>query len=45
VTDFLDFYVGSYHWPTFNVADVAIVCGVGLLLVESVLARGEAKTT
>lgn len=29
VTDFLDFYIGSYHWPAFNLADVAIVCGEG----------------
>jgi len=34
VTDFLEFYVGGYHWPTFNVADSAIVIGSGLLLVE-----------
>ena len=36
VTDFLDFYVGSYHWPAFNVADSAIVIGCGLLLLEAV---------
>ena len=34
VTDFLDFYAGDYHWPTFNIADSAIVIGSGLLLVE-----------
>jgi signal peptidase II len=34
VTDFLDFHVGQYHWPAFNVADVAIVSGVGLLLLK-----------
>ena len=32
VTDFLDIHVGAFHWPTFNVADVAIVLGVGLAL-------------
>src|SRR5579872_3723778 len=34
VTDFLDFYIGSYHWPAFNVADSAIVVGSVLLLIE-----------
>ena len=27
------FYVGGYHWPAFNLADVGIVLGVALLLV------------
>jgi len=35
VVDFLDFYVGSYHWPAFNVADSCITIGAGLLLLES----------
>jgi len=35
VFDFADFYVGSWHWPAFNVADAAIVVGVGLLLMDS----------
>ena len=34
VTDFLDFYIGSLHWPAFNVADSAIVIGSGLLLIS-----------
>jgi len=34
VTDFLDFYVGTLHWPAFNVADSAIVIGSGLLLIS-----------
>jgi len=31
VTDFLDFHFGSYVFPTFNLADMAIVCGTILL--------------
>ena len=33
VTDFLDFYIGSYHWPAFNVADSAITVGAVLLFL------------
>jgi signal peptidase II len=36
VVDFLDVYVGEYHWPAFNVADSAIVIGGALLLVSIV---------
>ena len=32
VADFLDFYVGTYHWPAFNLADSAISIGVAVLL-------------
>lgn len=34
VTDFLEFYIGDLHWPTFNVADSCIVIGSALLLLE-----------
>jgi signal peptidase II len=34
VTDFLDFYIGTHHWPPFNVADSAIVVGALLLLLR-----------
>ncbi|MBI1357165.1 MAG: signal peptidase II [Acidobacteria bacterium] len=35
VTDFLDVYVGSWHWPAFNVADSCITVGALLLLLDS----------
>ena len=35
VADFFHFHVGGFHWYIFNIADVAIVAGVGLLLYES----------
>ena len=28
VTDFLDFYIGTHHWPAFNIADSAITVGL-----------------
>jgi signal peptidase II len=34
VIDFIDWYVGHHHWPTFNVADSLIVVGVALLLLH-----------
>jgi signal peptidase II len=36
VIDFLDFYLGSYHWPAFNVADSAICIGVALFLLINI---------
>jgi signal peptidase II len=32
VTDFVDFYIGTWHYATFNVADMAITAGAVLLL-------------
>lgn len=43
VIDFLDFYLGSHHWPAFNIADSAIVVGALLLLSEIFLAPQEEK--
>jgi signal peptidase II len=37
VVDFLDVYVGAWHWPAFNVADSCITVGAGLLLLDSLL--------
>jgi signal peptidase II len=44
VVDFLDFYLGSYHWPAFNVADSAIVIGAILLVSEIVFAKSTRET-
>ncbi len=35
VIDFLDFYIGSYHWPTFNIADSVIFIGAVLMVIDS----------
>ena len=37
VVDFLDFYLGSHHWPAFNAADSAITVGVGLFLLGTLM--------
>lgn len=34
VIDFLDFYVGHWHWPAFNIADSAICIGAACLLIS-----------
>lgn len=34
VTDFIDFYIGGWHYATFNVADIAISVGAALLLLS-----------
>jgi len=41
VFDFADFYVGQWHWPAFNIADSAIVVGVALMLVDSLIGDKE----
>jgi signal peptidase II len=39
VVDFLDVYYRSYHWPTFNMADSAIVVGAGFLIFELIISK------
>ena len=39
VADFIDFYVGDYHWPAFNVADSAVCVGVAILLIDSFISK------
>src|SRR5581483_7735453 len=45
VTDFLELYVRDFHWPTFTMADTAIVVGSGLLLIDLFKPRREAART
>ena len=42
VIDFLRFYLGEHSWPTFNVADIAIVCGVAVFALDMI--RQERKS-
>src|SRR5712691_4474279 len=39
VIDFLDFHLGSWHWPAFNLADSAICLGVAAMLLDGMLSR------
>lgn len=37
VVDFIELHLGSFQWPTFNVADAAICVGAGLLALDIIL--------
>jgi len=39
VVDFLDFYIGKFHWPAFNAADSFITFGAAVLIIDSLFAR------
>jgi signal peptidase II len=44
VIDFIEVFIGSYRWPTFNVADAAICTGAALLALDLILeGRGERR--
>jgi signal peptidase II len=43
VVDFLQFNFGSWTFPIFNLADTAIVCGVALIILDSLLAARREK--
>jgi signal peptidase II len=42
VTDFLQFFFGSYEFPSFNVADSAITAGCGLVLIDALFPKRKA---
>ncbi len=41
VVDFLDFHIGEWHWPAFNIADSAISIGVVLLILATLRGNGK----
>ncbi|HCO93317.1 MAG TPA: signal peptidase II [Phycisphaerales bacterium] len=43
VRDFIDVYRGTYHWPTFNVADSLLCIGVGLLIISTFIIEKPAQ--
>lgn len=45
VVDFLDFYIGTWHWPAFNVADSAISVGAVLMIWEMLVSRKKTSSS
>ncbi len=44
VRDFIDVYVGTYHWPTFNVADALLCTAVGLLIISTYITDQQSQS-
>lgn len=45
VIDFIDLYIGNWHWPAFNVADSALTIGIGLFILSSLLSGKHKKVS
>ena len=45
VVDFLDFHAAGWHWPAFNVADIAISCGAVLLVFDALRTKPAAAAS
>ena len=43
VVDFIQWYYGSYYWPSFNIADSAITLGAAIIIIDGIVSmrRGE----
>lgn len=44
VVDFIDFSVGRFHWPAFNVADSSLTIGIGIIFLTSFLKKQPSPT-
>jgi len=45
VVDFLDFYIGEWHWYAFNLADTAVFLGAAILILDGLFqGQGSSKT-
>lgn len=45
VVDFIHFYYQQWHYPAFNIADIAIVCGAGLLILDAFRSNNDKQET
>jgi len=45
VTDFIDFHIGTWHWPAFNVADSAITIGAVLFVIDELRRVNRSKNS
>lgn len=45
VTDFIDFYIGSWHYATFNIADICISIGAVLLIYSEFFVKSNKQKT
>jgi signal peptidase II len=45
VVDFIQWYVKSYYWPSFNIADSAISIGVAMLAFEMLFGKPREKAS
>jgi signal peptidase II len=43
VIDFIRFYLGNLSWPTFNLADISIVCGVAMFAIDMMRSEKQAR--
>jgi len=41
VADFFDFHIMGYHWPAFNIADMAVFVGALVLCIDSLFCKRE----